>query len=230
MCVAEALTRIFNTFASSALVLISSTKCIHHQDEKCSSPAQNALVASSKPVDWQCDKISIWRWREETISSLAINTFIYSVKWRSEVSSRDCLIASDKQFCLLFEILFRPPQKEQKLGEKASEKTSFHVELNLSKTQKQGRNEKTQHHHLLRNDGRPHYGLQAGMRKCKKTTLHLLPISCGSRVVFLHSLILAWRLERRPPSFRSSRWCWVFSSQPCFCPFTRVKKFLQNLI
>ena len=53
---------------------------------------------------------------------------------------------------------------------------------------------------------------QAGMRECKKTTLHLLPIFCRCRVVFLRSLTLAWRPERRPPSFRS-RWCsWVSDS------------------
>ena len=55
--------------------------------------------------------------------SLAMNAFVYSVNSCSEVSSRDCIIASDKRFCLLFESWFRnPPKKEQKLGEKVSEK------------------------------------------------------------------------------------------------------------
>ena len=58
---------------------------------------------------------------------------VYSVKSFSEVSSRDGLVASDKQFCLLFGSWFRNPlKKEQKLGEKASEKkTSFQVAMDI---------------------------------------------------------------------------------------------------
>ena len=51
------------------------------------------------------------------------------------VSSRDCLIASDKLFCHLFRSWFRNPQKVQKLGEKVSEKLHFKLWLDLKRTE-----------------------------------------------------------------------------------------------
>ena len=57
-----------------------------------------------------------------------MNALVYSVNSCSDVSSRDCLIASNKLLCLLFGSWFRNPQKEQKLRENISEKkTPFHV-------------------------------------------------------------------------------------------------------
>ena len=84
------------------------------------------LIASNKPVCQQCDLYLEVKSRE-TISSLAMNAFIYSVKSCSEVSSTDCLVASENNFCPLFGSSLETPQKEQKLGEKTCKKSSFQV-------------------------------------------------------------------------------------------------------
>ena len=47
VCVAEAQTRIFNTFLSSAKVFVSSTKLVRLQPQKCSSSAQNVFATSN---------------------------------------------------------------------------------------------------------------------------------------------------------------------------------------
>ena len=61
-----------------------------------------------------------------------MNAFIYDVKSYSEVGSRDYLIASDEHVSLLFGSWFRNlPQKDQKLGEKGSEKLNFKLGLDL---------------------------------------------------------------------------------------------------
>ena len=107
------------------------------------------------------------------------------------------------------------------LGEKVSGKNFFASRAGPLKRTEQGRDEKTQQRHLLWYDGNLLSGLQPGMRKRKKTTLHLQKMDRRCRVVFLLSFIPGWTPERRPPSF-CSRWrCWVFSSLPCFCPFYR---------
>ena len=57
-----------------------------------------------------------------------MNAFVYTVKSCLEVSSRDCLIASDKRFRLLFRSWFRNPQKRTETrGKKFLKKTSFQV-------------------------------------------------------------------------------------------------------
>ena len=81
VCVAEARTRVFNTFVSSAKVFISSAKRVRLQRQKCSSPSQNVFVASDKHVRLQCDSYL-------------------------EVSSKDCLVASDERVRLQCEIIF----------------------------------------------------------------------------------------------------------------------------
>ena len=107
-----------------------------------------------------------------------MNAFIYCVNSCSEVSSRDCLVASDKHFCLLFGSWFRtpPPPLPESRRKKILEKIPFQVGMGLYKGQKQGRDEKIQELHLLWNDGGLLSGLQVRMRERKKTTLYLLPI------------------------------------------------------
>ena len=130
------------TLISSAKVFISSTTCIclQRQDvcpkhKMCSSLAINMFVSSV---------IRIWRLVPETISSLVTKPFICSAKSCSAVSSRDCLITSNKRFVLLFGSWFRNPQNEQKIGGDVSEKRSFQVRAGPVKGQKQGRDEQTQ--------------------------------------------------------------------------------------
>ena len=103
-----------NTFFSSSKVFVS-------------GPAQNAFVASDNVLCLQCD---------------------------SEVNSRGYLIASDKHIHLQCDIVFggvmscflraglETPQKEQKLGGKVSEKTSFRIGMDLKKVQKEDWDEK----------------------------------------------------------------------------------------
>ena len=55
----------------------------------------------------------------KTISSLAINAFICSVKSYLEVTSRDDLVASKNAFVFYLEVGLETPQKEQKLREKS---------------------------------------------------------------------------------------------------------------
>ena len=81
MCVAEARTRVFNAFVSSAKLFSSSMKRVHLQRQKYSSPAQNTFVASNKPVRQQCDPYF-------------------------DVSSTEYLIASDECVCVQFELMF----------------------------------------------------------------------------------------------------------------------------
>ena len=65
-----------------------------------------------------------------------MNVFVYSVKSYSEVGSRDYLVATNKRICLLFGSWFRnSPEKEQELGERGAEKTSFQVRAVPVKTQ-----------------------------------------------------------------------------------------------
>ena len=118
-------------------------------------------------------------------------------------------------------------KKEQKVGE------SFQKLFILSrdgpiKWMKQGRDEKTQEHHLLRNDSSLLSVLEAGMREGKKTTIHLMPSICQCVVVSLRFLIYAWRLGKRLLSFRS-RWCsWGFSFLS-FLSFLYTKGKTQSL-
>ena len=118
-------------FISSSNVFISSAKIVHPQHKTCLSLAVNMIV---------CNMICIWRWIAKTISSLEMNALICSVKWYSEVSSWDYLVASDKCVCLLLGSWFRNPPK------RTETKTSFQVTAGPVKGQKQGRNEKTQEH------------------------------------------------------------------------------------
>ena len=71
---AEVRTCVFNVFISNA-------KHVHHQCQKCSSPAQNVFVASDKRVCLQCASYS-------------------------EVNSRGYLVAGDKRACLQCDIVF----------------------------------------------------------------------------------------------------------------------------
>ena len=84
---------------------------------QCSSPAQNTFVSNVKSAHPQ----------HKTRSSLAINlavrgqcdlhleVFVYIVKSCSEMSSRDCLIASDQRFCFLFGSWLETPRLPQKI-------------------------------------------------------------------------------------------------------------------
>ena len=97
---------------------------------KGSSPAWNEFIFSAKSVRSQhktslsvainmfvCSVIRIWRWVAETISSLAMNGFICSVKSYSEVSSRDYLITSNKRVHPLFGSWFsNPPKRTETRG------------------------------------------------------------------------------------------------------------------
>ena len=67
MCVARML--IFNALVSSAKLIISNTKSVRLQRQKYSSPAQNAFVASTKPVCRQCDPYVEVNSREYRVSS-----------------------------------------------------------------------------------------------------------------------------------------------------------------
>ena len=60
----------------------------------------------------------MWRWVAESISSLAMNTFVCSVKSYLEVGSRDYIVAS-KEFVFYLEVGLVTPQKEKKLEEKS---------------------------------------------------------------------------------------------------------------
>ena len=74
-----------------------------------------------------------------------MNAFVCSVMLCSEVSSRGCLVASDQHVRLQCDIEFggetscilkvglETPKKEQKLGGKVSEKSSFRVGMELKK-------------------------------------------------------------------------------------------------
>ena len=124
------------------------SSCNYSDHVHCSSPARTlsslapkAFVSSTKIVCPQhktclllainmfaCSVIRIWRWVPRTISSLAMNVFICSVKSYSEVSSRDYLIASNKRVRLLFGSWFRnSPKKNRNKRKKVSGKTSFQV-------------------------------------------------------------------------------------------------------
>ena len=64
----------------------------------------------------------------ETISSLTMNAFVCSVKSYLEVSSRDCLVASNKRVHLLFGSWFiGTSQTRTETRGKMFEKTSFQV-------------------------------------------------------------------------------------------------------
>ena len=118
--VAETQTCVFNTFVSSAKVLISSVKCVRPQCQKCSFPAQNVFVTSDKHVCLQWDSYL-------------------------EVSSRDYLVASDEHihlrceivaiainaFVFYLEVGLTPPKRIETRGKKFLEKTSFKLGMDL---------------------------------------------------------------------------------------------------
>ena len=81
MCMAKARTRTFSAFISSTKLFISNTKRIRLQRQKYSSLAQNAFIASNKPVRLQCDPYF-------------------------EMSSRKYLVASDERVRLQCELMF----------------------------------------------------------------------------------------------------------------------------
>ena len=76
---------------------VSSNKSVHPQHKTCSSLAINLFA---------CRLIRIWRRVAETILSLAMDVFDFSVKSHLEVGSRDYLVASDKHIRLLFRSFF----------------------------------------------------------------------------------------------------------------------------
>ena len=188
----------------------SSIKRSHPQPKAHSLLAINLFVGSA---------IQVWRWRAVTILSPAMNAYICSVKSRSEVSSRNCLVASNKLCCLLYRNWFRNPSKTETRGKKFLKKNSI--------SSRNGPMKRTETRQRWKNSRTPPttewWQSLVWSPTRNERTQEDYPTSaahfCICTVVFLRSLIPGWRLERRPPSC-CSRWCsWVFSSLPCFCPF-----------
>ena len=98
----------------------------------------NMFVSSTKHIHLQCQK-RLFLDQHKMRSSLGINAFVCSVISYSEVSSRGYLVLSNDTFvCSVISYLevkigLETPQKEQKLREKVSEKTSFRVGMELKK-------------------------------------------------------------------------------------------------
>ena len=212
--------RIFNTFVSRTKVFISSAKGIHLNHQKCSSPAQNALIASNKHVRLQCDLyMCIWRWVAKTISLLVMNAFICSVKSYLEVSSRDYLVASNA-FVFYLEIgLVNPPKRTETRGK------SFWKNFDPSK---EGPVKSTETRQGWKNSRTlPYYKMVA-------------PSSQASKAMHLHPYIVhfeptkwtsdASALEARKEAAIILQWGNVvgfFSSLPCSCTFLLVYPYLK---
>ena len=166
--------------------------CLHYKTR--SSLAINLFVGSA---------IHIWRWLAETISLLVMSAFVYKVNSCLEVSSKNCLLVSDKCFCLLLEVGLETPQKWTELGD--LRKTWFQVRTGPVEGQKQGRDEKIEQQYPTMEWWRPPlWPPRRDEIMQEDYPIHLLPIFCRCKVVFWVSLMLAWKPNRRPPSFRSS--------------------------
>ena len=198
---------------------------------KCTSPARNEFASSVKSVHPQhktrsslainlfvSSVIRIWRWVAETVTSLAMNVSVCSVKLCSEVSSRDCLVASDKCFCLLFESWFRNPSKRAETREKSFWKTSSQVRavpVKRTETRQGWENSRTQ----------PYYWMMAPpfwppkQCTCIPSSLHAKWTRDASA--------MHWRPERKAPSLSSRVVFLSFSFLPCFCPFYRSSPNLK---
>ena len=119
------------------------------------------------------------------------------------------------------------------LGEKVSEKNFISSRDWPIKGQKQGMDEETQEHHLLRNDEASSLASKQGWENTRRLPYICKKMGSRCRVVFLRSLIPTWRPKKRPPSF-FSRWCYgVFLTLLCSAffigPSLLEMKFFQNL-
>ena len=91
-----------------------------------------------------------------------MKAFICSVKSYLELSSRDCIVTSDKRIPLLhvFGGWFRNPPKQQKLVEKVFGKTSFQVGMELKKYLNKAEMRNLKNRTLLQNHAGPFFDLQ----------------------------------------------------------------------